>query len=285
MPTLPAESVDLILTDLPYRSLSYEWDSVIPLSDLWREFRRITKPLGTFITTSSNPFSAFLINSNLEQFKYSYAWKKSLGTNFMHSKNAPIKVHEDILVFSKGSINHPTVSNTRMTYNPQLVKGNAYIKKQNPRVHLKWNNQQRPSTNQEWISKNDGFRYPTSFVEFSNGNNHNDGHPTQKPVSLYEWLVNTYTNPGETVLDICMGSGTTGVACIQTGRKFIGIEKDTAYFAIAERRISEAQPSLFNHAAVQPPLAPDAATPRQSALGLLAEEPLGEPSKLHPPRG
>lgn len=240
-------SVHLVLTDLPYGSLNYEWDSVIPLPDLWREVNRVLTPLGTFITTASQPFTSSLIMSNLEQFKYEYSWKKSMGTNFLHAKNAPIKIHENILVFSKGSINHPTVSDVRMTYNPQLLKGNPYTKKQDPRVHLKWNDQSRPSTNQEWTSVNNGFRYPTSVVEFANGNNHNDGHPTQKPVDLFRWLIRTYSNSDETVFDCTMGSGTTGVAAIAEGRRFIGIEISPEYFAVAKKRIEQAvsTPSFF----------------------------------------
>lgn len=255
---VPDGSVHLVLTDLPYGSLNYEWDSIIPLLDLWREVNRVLTPLGTFITTAAQPFTSALIMSNLQQFKYEYSWKKSMGTNFLHAKNAPIKIHENILVFSKGSINHPTVSDVRMTYNPQLVKGNPYTKKQDPRVHLKWNDQSRPSTNQEWTSVNTGFRYPTSVIEIANGNNHNDGHPTQKPVDLFRWLIRTYSNEGETVFDCTMGSGTTGVAAILEGRRFIGIEINDEYFQVAKSRLKEAalQPSFFHEA--QQTLAPDA---------------------------
>ena len=239
-------SVHLVLTDLPYGSLDYEWDSIIPLPDLWREVNRVLTPLGTFITTAAQPFTSSLITSNLEQYKYSYTWIKSLGTNFLHAKNAPIKLHEDIVVFSKGSINHPSVSDKRMTYNPQMVSGGKYKRKRVAKDH-KWNNQMRPSTDQTWITSNNGFRYPTSVLEFANGNNHNDGHPTQKPVDLYRWLILTYSNEDETIFDCTMGSGTTGVAAVMEGRRFIGIEISPEYFAIAEARLKEAvlQPSLF----------------------------------------
>jgi site-specific DNA-methyltransferase (adenine-specific) len=241
LPTLADMSVDAIITDLPYESLTYGWDSVIPLAPMWKQVERILTNIGTFVTTASNPFSAALIISNPELFKYSYAWRKSLGSNFMHAKNAPIKKHEDVLVFSKGSINHPTVSSTRMTYNPQMTKGNPYKKSRNPDVDFNWNNQLRPSTNKPYTAVNEGTRYPTSILEFSNGNNHNDGHPTQKPVALYEYLIKTYTNPGDTVLDFCAGSGTTGVAAVKTGRSFIGIERERPYFETMERRITDAQ--------------------------------------------
>lgn len=239
-------SVHLVLTDLPYGSLDYEWDSIIPLPDLWREVNRVLTPLGTFITTAAQPFTSSLITSNLEQYKYSYTWIKSLGTNFLHAKNAPIKLHEDIVVFSKGSINHPSVSDKRMTYNPQMVSGGKYKRKRVAKDH-KWNNQMRPSTDQTWITSNNGFRYPTSVLEFANGNNHNDGHPTQKPVDLYRWLILTYSNEDETIFDCTMGSGTTGVAAVMEGRRFIGIEISPEYFAITEARLKEAvlQPSLF----------------------------------------
>lgn len=244
LPTLADKSVDAIITDLPYESLDYEWDSVIPLAPMWEQVERVLTNIGTFATTSTNPFSASLIVSNLKRFKYSYVWEKSLGSNFMHAKNAPIKKHEDVLIFSKGSINHPSVSSVRMTYNPQMLKGKPYKKTHNPAVDFNWNKMLRPSTNQWFTSENSGFRYPTTVIDFPNGNNNNDGHPTQKPVALYEYLIRTYTNEGDMVLDFCMGSGTTGEACIKTGRNFIGIEKEVDYFDIASRRIAAAQQQM-----------------------------------------
>jgi site-specific DNA-methyltransferase (adenine-specific) len=218
------------------------FSDAIPLKD----WNKVAKSLSVSNTAVRHWVNYPTQPSLLEQYKYSYTWIKSLGTNFLHAKNAPIKLHEDIVVFSKGSINHPSVSDKRMTYNPQMVSGGKYKRKRVAKDH-KWNNQMRPSTDQTWITSNNGFRYPTSVLEFANGNNHNDGHPTQKPVDLYRWLILTYSNEDETIFDCTMGSGTTGVAAVMEGRRFIGIEISPEYFAIAEARLKEAvlQPSLF----------------------------------------
>jgi site-specific DNA-methyltransferase (adenine-specific) len=245
MPTLEAGNIDAVITDLPYNTLEYGWDCPIDLSELWKKIIPVLGANGSFVTTASQPFTSGLIVSNLEMFKYEYAWKKSLGANFLHAKNMPVKIHENIVVFSKGSINHPSVSENRMTYNPQLISATPYTRKIDPRISLNWNNQNRPSTDKKYETVNSGFRYPSSVIEFANGNNKNSGHPTEKPVALCAWLILTYTNPGDTILDPFMGSGTTGVACIQTGRNFIGIEKELKYFEIAEKRIAAAQPPLF----------------------------------------
>ena len=255
MPLLEAGSIDAIITDLPYGTTACEWDSIIPLAPMWEQVKRVLKATGSFITTSSQPFTSILIASNLEMFKYSLIWEKSKPSNFLNARNKPMPAHEEILVFSLGTTANG--SERKMTYNPQMQSGASYKKKQktDPRVGAWAAGNRTPYLGVTNINK--GERFPTSILFFANGNN-NSEHPTQKPVALYEYLVSTYTNYGEKVLDITMGSGTTGVAAVQTGREFIGIEKERKYFAIAEKRISSAHPPLFTE---QPPRQPTKRAP------------------------
>lgn len=256
MPTLPAGSVDAIITDLPYGTTACEWDSIVPLAEMWKQVKRLLKPAGTFVTTASQPFTTVLIESNFDWFKYEFVWKKTMPSGFLHSKNAPLKLHENVVVFSGGIIAHEGKAENRMTYNPQFSAGKAYKKFNNVETKHKWGAIGRPS-NHDYLNVNEGYRYPVSVLEYPNPNHDND-HPTQKPVSLYEYLIKTYTNPGETVLDITMGSGTTGVAAIQTARVFIGIEQNAEYFQIAKRRVEQAPAPLFIEQPRQPtPLALD----------------------------
>lgn len=248
LPTFPPASVEAIITDLPYGTTACEWDSIIPLAPMWEQVKRVLKANGVFVTTSSQPFTTILIQSNFDWFKYEWTWYKTISSGFLHAKNAPLKIHENVLVFSAGAISHDGFSENRMTYNPQFSKGKPFKKFNNAEKKHKWGGIGRPSQG-DYLEVNDGFRYPSSVLEFANPNNDNQ-HPTQKPLSLYEYLIRTYTNPGETVLDFCMGSGTTGVAAVQTGREFIGIEKERKYFVIAEKRIGSAHPPLFTE---QPP--------------------------------
>jgi site-specific DNA-methyltransferase (adenine-specific) len=236
LPTLADKSVDAIITDLPYGTTACKWDVIIPFEPMWEQVRRLLKERGTFITTSSQPFTSILIVSNLEMFKYSLIWRKSKPSNFLNAKNKPMPAHEEVNVFSLGTT--ANLSENKMTYNPQMQIGTPYRKfqKTDPRVGAWDAGNRTPYIGAENINK--GERYPTSDLFFPNGNNFSE-HPTQKPVALYEYLIRTYTNPAGTVLDFCMGSGTTGVACVNTGRDFIGIEKDAGYYAIAERRIVE----------------------------------------------
>ena len=240
MPSLPAGSVDAIITDLPYGTTAIEWDSILPLAPMWEQVKRVLKPNGVFITTASQPFTTVLISSNMEWFRYEMIFSKSKATGFLDANRKPLKAHENILVFGKGKI----------TYNPQMVKGKVHKNggksrgKAHEQMHGKFN---------DFETVSDKY-YPKSIVEFTHVVD--AVHPTQKPVSLYAYLVRTYTNLSEVVLDITMGSGTTGVACVQEGREFIGIEKEQVYFSIAEKRIGEAaqQPALFYEAqqSVQP---------------------------------
>ena len=221
MPQLEENSVDLILCDLPYGTTKNKWDSVIPLNKLWKSYERIIKDNGAIVLFSQMPFSAELVHSNLKLFKYEWIWQKDSGTGFLNAKKMPLKIHENILVFYK----------KLPLYNPQMRTGfKPYKCKQG-----------RHSTNygayeQGYITESNGERYPIDIIKFKKDSGL---HPTQKPVELLEYLIKTYTNENETVLDNCMGSGSTGVACINTNRRFIGIELDENYFNIAKERIEK----------------------------------------------
>ena len=235
-------SVDAIITDLPYGTTAIKWDTVIPLDAMWVCVKRVLKLGGVFVTTASQPFTTNLIASNMGWFKYEWIWEKPMSSGFLHAKNAPLKAHENIIVFSGGAVAHVGKSELRMNYNPQMVSGKPYKKKSRTEAKMKWGSIGRPS-NVDYLTVNDGTRYPSSVLYFKNPN-HNNDHPTQKPVELYEYLILTYTNAGDTVLDICMGSGTTGVAAMNTGRRFIGIERESEYVDVAQRRIEAAAAQL-----------------------------------------
>jgi site-specific DNA-methyltransferase (adenine-specific) len=223
MPALEAGSVDLVLCDLPYGTTQNKWDSVLSLGTLWREYYRVAKMAAAFVFTAAQPFTTSLVGSNLRHFKYAWIWRKQQGTGFLNAKKQPLRNHEDIAVFYRA----------QPTYNPQMRTGfKPYVcKSGNPTSNY--------GEQVSVITESNGERYPLTVVDFAYDGGKD--HPTQKPVALMEYLIKTYTNPGDTVLDNCMGSGTTGVACVNTGRSFIGIEKDANYFAIAERRINGTQ--------------------------------------------
>lgn len=219
LPTLPAGSVDLVLCDLPYGTTQNKWDSVLPLDVLWREYWRVCK--GAVVLTASQPFTATLTVSGSDAFRYAWVWEKSAATGHLNAKRMPMKLHEDVLVFFLKSA----------PYNPQ---GLTPLGKVVRRGGNGGNFGVSGTENfQEWTN------YPRSILRFSHEGK--PVHPTQKPVALMEYLIRTYTNEGDTVLDNTMGSGTTGVACANTGREFIGIEKDPGYFEIAEKRIEDAE--------------------------------------------
>ena len=222
MPTLPASSVDLVLCDLPYGTTACKWDSIIPLDAMWKEYSRVCK--GPIVLTASQPFTSTLVMSNKKQFRHEWIWHKSRITNPFDAKRAPMKCHESVVVFC-GKI-----------YNPILRKGDPYrgFVSSTSKIGSAYR-----LANSQHKDNPEGLLLPRSVIEISDGQK-NKQHPTQKPVALMEYLIKTYTNPGDTVLDNCMGSGTTGVACVNTGRNFIGIEKDSAYFSIAEKRINDA---------------------------------------------
>lgn len=218
MKLIPDGSVDMVLCDLPYGTTRNKWDSVIPFEALWAEYRRVCR--GAIVLTSSQPFTSILVASNLADFKYAWVWEKSRFANQMLAKQQPLKIHEDICVFSKG----------KHSYFPQdLIEVNK-LTKQGSRVT---DNNGGGLRKTEYVQTHTG--YPRSILRF--GSEGSTVHPTQKPVALMEYLIRTYTNPGETVLDNTMGSGTTLVAAVNTGRFGIGIERDDKYFAIACGRV------------------------------------------------
>ncbi len=227
------KSVDLILCDLPYAVTAFKWDSFINLRLLWNCYDRILKENATAIFTATQPFSSILVTGNMDMFKYGLVWDKLKGTSFAIAKKKPMASHEDILVFGRG----------KMIYNPQMEL--AEEKNKRPRKkEYKTGGAVPISSGISKVSENhnEDLRYPKSVIRISKDigdcNHIHRIHPTQKPVELMEYLIKTYTNEGMTVLDNCMGSGTTGVACKKTGRHFIGIEKDEKYFDIAVSRVS-----------------------------------------------
>lgn len=236
MAEIPDGSVDMVLCDLPYGITHNKWDAIIPLEPLWAHYWRVCKPNAAIVLTASQPFTSALVMSQVKAFKYQWIWEKSKATGFLNAKKQPLRAHEDVLIFYQA----------QPTYNPQMGIGQPYLKKGGP------NNSENYKPGLYCRAKeNDGQRYPRTVVQFSSVS-HGD-HPTQKPVALMEYLIRTYTNPGETVMDNCFGSGTTGVACVNTRRKFIGIERDERYFDIAVRRIKEAsmQSQLFAPSATE----------------------------------
>ena len=235
MADIPGESVDMILCDLPYGTTTCKWDNIIPFEPLWAQYKRVIKCNGAIVLFGSEPFSSKLRISNLEWFKYDWVWKYGRCANFAQAPYMALKEHETISVFSAGGC--CKTAKIRMTYNPQGLK-DCCIKQ-----HGKGHSDLRPSktVQSDFVQLKTG--YPKSVLEFSK--EQALYHPTQKPVALLKYLIQTSTNCGETVLDNCMGSGSTGVACIDTGRSFIGIEKDPKYFEIAKNRIHDAEKSVL----------------------------------------
>ena len=227
LPTLAAGSVDAVITDLPYGTTACEWDAVIPFEHMWREVKWVLKPCGAFVTTASQPFTSMLVMSNLEWFRYEWIWEKLAPTGFLQAKRMPLKDHENICVFY----------DQQSTYDPQGLRP-CHIKSSRKNGKTKRGGIYRPVPDGEYYAEIGN--YPRSIVKLQRVT-HEQIHPTQKPVALYAYLIRTYTNEGDTVLDFCMGAGTTGVACVKTGRRFIGVEIVPEYFEIARRRIGEAQ--------------------------------------------
>lgn len=224
LPTIEAGSIDAIITDLPYGTTACSWDEIIPFAPMWGQVKRVLKPRGVFVTTASQPFTSKLIMSNLDWFKHELIWEKEQGTNQFLKDIAPLKKHENVLIFGDGKV----------LYNPQMVAVKRQRAKRKATV-----DPITGATINGYQFDNLGMSYPVSIF-FAQRELAKRYHPTQKPVALYEYLIKTYTNEGDTVLDFCMGSGTTGVACMNTGRKFIGVEKEQKYFEISERRIKQA---------------------------------------------
>lgn len=217
LPLIDPQSITLILCDLPYGTTQNSWDSVIPLEPLWEQYQRILKPNGVVALTASQPFTSQLVMSAPDWFRYEWIWRKNNATGHLNAHRMPMKEHESVLIFSKEST----------TYNPQGLQ--LFAKK--TRRGGNGDNYGKSGTEnfQQWTN------YPRSIIEFATDTS--KSHPTQKPVALFEYLIRTYTIENELVLDNCCGSGTTGVACINTGRRYIQFEKDLTYFEIAKKRL------------------------------------------------
>jgi site-specific DNA-methyltransferase (adenine-specific) len=218
--------VDAIITDPPYGTTQCKWDSVIPFKPMWDQLNRIIKPNGAIVLFGSEPFSSALRMSNIKNYKYDWVWEKSKATNFLNAKKQPLRAKENILVFYK----------KQPTYNPQMTKGKSY----NKGIRKKQTKDDVYGSFNQTEVKSEGNRYPRDVLYFKTAETEGKTfHKTQKPVKLMEYLIKTYTNENETVLDFTLGSGTTGVACVNTNRNFIGIELDETYFNIAEERIEK----------------------------------------------
>lgn len=225
MKTLEDNSVDLVLVDLPYGVTQQKWDAVIPFEELWEQYLRVTTQDAFYVFTATQPFTSALVMSQPHLFKYDWVWKKPKGTGHLNAKKQPMRDKEDILVFARG----------KPIYNPQMVAGEPY--------KARGGRRNDDTYGQYTSERNDnmGLRYPKQVIEFPIVER-NKLHPSQKPVELMQYLVRTYSQPGQTVLDNTMGSGSTGVAALREGRRFIGMEKDPTYFEVAVKRIESEFP-------------------------------------------
>jgi DNA modification methylase len=223
---LEPQSIDLLLTDFPYGTLNKgrnQWDRIIDYDKFWEIADIICKPTCAIVSTAAQPFTSVLISTNYRDFKYSLVWEKSKATGYLNAKKQPMRAHEDIVVFYK----------KQPTYNPQMTSGQPYDKGKAVRDAEQYGKQ----TKAVHVKNEDGTRYPRSVIYFKTAESEGKYHPTQKPVELYRWLIKTYSNPGDTVLDPCMGAGKTGIAAGLEGREFIGIEREKEYFDRAKERI------------------------------------------------
>ena len=231
MQRIPDGSVDAVICDLPYGTTANKWDSVIPLDKLWTEYRRITKSNAAIVLFGQQPFTSALVMSNPQMFKYEWIWEKEKGTGWLNAKLEPMRKHEIISVFYQ----------QRPTYNPIMRQGNPYSKGQTA------TSSNYGKVRDDIVTSTEGERYPESVLHFTRDTQNGQEialHPTQKPVDLLRYLVLTYTNEGDTVLDNCMGSGTTAIACIKERRHFIGFELNKEYFDKAQRRIDNERRQL-----------------------------------------
>lgn len=225
MRELPSGSVDLVLADLPYGTTRNKWDSIIPLDALWAEYRRIAKPDAAIVLTAAQPFTSRLVMSNPDEFKVEWIWHKTIGSGQLNINHQPLRMHESVLVFYKN----------RPTYNPQMTEGQPY-------AFTRKANYEGPSYNQQRSVEvsNTGTRHPKTVLHVPNPRI-KGGHPTQKPVPLFEYFIRTYSNPGDLVLDNVIGAGTTAVAAVNTGRRFIGMEIEEKYFDMATANVAAAR--------------------------------------------
>ena len=232
MKNISDKSIDMILCDLPYGTTKNKWDCIIPFDKLWEQYNRVIKDNGAIVLFGNGIFTAELIISNKKMWRYNLVWDKVLPSGFLNAKKMPMRNHEDVCVFYK----------KLPTYNPQMWIGEEC----HSRGNVIGKSQKDFSRNTNYgdfsaVETKGNLKYPKSILTFSKPHPSISIHPTQKPVELLEWLIKTYTNEGETVLDNCMGSGSTGVACVNTNRKFIGIELDQEYYKIAKDRINKAE--------------------------------------------
>jgi len=228
MQNIPDKCIDMILCDLPYGTTACKWDTIIPFEPLWEHYKRIIKDNGAIVLTASQPFTSALVMSNIKMFKYCWYWEKSKPSNFLNCKKQPMRKVEDVVVFYV----------QQSTYNPQGLT----IGKQNSNSGVE---NTYGKVKKEWSQKVTYTNYPHNILKFSNVVGKQATHPTQKPVALFEYLIKTYTNEDDLVLDNCAGSGTTGVACKNLNRRYILIEKEEKYCKIAEKRLNNTQKGLF----------------------------------------
>ena len=240
MDRIADNSIDCIICDLPYGTSACSWDTIIPFDKLWKQYERIIKDNGAIVLFGQEPFSSLLRASNLKLYKYDWVWEKPSGANFLNLKYQPSKIHENIMIFGKGATSYS--KNINMNYNPQMEEGEPY-KCTSGKQKNDYNNSSVRSPIKQTTTENNGTRYPKSILKFNRDKD--KLHPTQKPVALLEYLIKTYSNENDTILDNTMGSGSTGVACINTNRNFIGVEMNEEYFNIASNRINEALKSKY----------------------------------------
>lgn len=222
MKELPDKSIDMILCDLPYGTTACKWDTIIPFEPLWAQYKRVIKDNGAIVLTASQPFTSALVMSNIKDFRYCWVWDKKKGGNIMNLKSQPYKVHEDVCVFSiKPHLYYPIMTEQKERTGKTYSKGEA-------------NGIENYGDIRTYNKK-----YPKSILEISNADQREKIHPTQKPVALFEYLIKTYTNEGELVLDNCAGSGTTAIACLNTNRNYILMEKEQKYYDIINERIKK----------------------------------------------
>jgi len=234
MAMLPDQSVDMILADLPYGTTKCKWDTVLPFDLLWQQYLRITKPNAAIVLTASQPFTSALVMSNPQDFKYSWVYQKSKASNFLNARKNPMKYHEDVLVFGKGAVN----------YYPVMAEGNSY-----KRVHRGDNRDDcvygKSTRGDGFTVENEGTRFPSSVIpKINNKGGRGSLHPTQKPVELFNYLIKTYTQENDVVLDNVAGVFTTAISAIETGRQYICIEKEEKYYNLGYQRVQEYQQSL-----------------------------------------
>ena len=232
MKDIPNESIDMILCDLPYGTTDCKWDSIIPLDKLWYEYKRIVKKNGAIALTASQPFTSILVSSNLNDFKVEWIWQKNAGSNFGTCKFQPMKEHESVVIFSNGG--------GRVIYNP-IMQERAESGKSRVKTKIKGSSNGKATVYEdgglnpiEFMAKE--LRYPSSVQKF---NRERGLHPTQKPIALFEYIIKTYTNEGDLILDNCAGSGTTAIACLNTNRQFIVMEKERKYYDVILKRVAD----------------------------------------------